>query len=110
MKLIANRQLTGVYGTVGPGEAFECDDELAQELLRAGVVRKAEPPRVLYQTKAVSPPEVGPAIPFRDLPVPDAKPQEVAAQGDPVLPGPNLRQERAPDPVKRRGRAGPGRS
>ena len=105
MRLIANRQLTGVYGMVGPGELFECDEETARVLIAAGLAHKAEPPKVLYRTKAVEPPEVGPAVPFRDLPVPDSQSAKLANSGDPVLPGADAPKPRAADPVKRRGRA-----
>ena len=104
MFLISNRQLTGVYGTVTPGQEFNCPEDVAKELLRAGVAHKAEPPKVLYETKVVRPPEVGPTIPFRDMPVSDQKPEEVAAAGDHVLPAADIPKQGASDSGGRRGR------
>jgi hypothetical protein len=85
MKLIAHRQLTGIYGTVVTGQEFECPDDVARELLISGVVHKAEPPKVQYETKVIRPAEVGPAQPFRDVPVRDEKPAPVAAPGNRVV-------------------------
>jgi hypothetical protein len=34
MRVIANRQITGEYGTALPGQAFEVRDELAEDLMR----------------------------------------------------------------------------
>jgi hypothetical protein len=39
MKLIANCQLTGVYGTVTAGQMFDAPDAIAAELLRRGVAQ-----------------------------------------------------------------------
>jgi len=91
MKLIANRQLTGTYGTVAPGEEFECPDEVAGELLRAMLARPAAPPRVTYETKVIWPalPEalgVSPRLPFRDLSLSDPQPPPLAAPSCTVLP------------------------
>lgn len=85
MRVIANRQLTGVYGTVVAGQEFECPDEVARQLLYSGVVRKADPPQVLYETKVVRPAEVGPTQPFRDLSVPDKGQETMASPRDPVV-------------------------
>src|SRR5512137_189099 len=85
MRLIANRQLTGVYGTVVAGQEFECPDDVARQLIQSGVVHKAEPPKVQYETKIIRPAEVGPAQPFRDVPVPDPQPAPVAAPGNRVV-------------------------
>ena len=105
MRLISDRQLTGIYGTVAPYEEFDCpDDDVARQLIQSGLAHKAESPKILYDTKVIAPPEVGPAIPFRDVPVPDAKPPAVAAAGDPVLPEPNLSEPGAADSRRRRGR------
>ena len=48
MRLIANSQLSGEYGTVTAGQEFECQDAIAFELLRTNMVRKAGPPTVRY--------------------------------------------------------------
>ena len=106
MKLIANRQLhnPGLYGTVAEGHEFNCtDEEVAKDLIRNDLARKAEPPRILYETKVIVPPEVGPAVPFRDMPVPDKKPEAVVAASDPVLSESNLSEPGAADSRRRRG-------
>lgn len=107
MRLIAHRQLhnPGLYGTVAEGHEFDCSDEnVAGQLIQSGLARKSEPPKILYETKVMTPREVGPAIPFRDVPVPDEKPEAVAAAGYPVLPEPNLSEPGAADSRRRRGR------
>jgi hypothetical protein len=85
MRLIANRQLTGEYGTVIAGQEFECSDQIAHELLAQGMVRKADPPKVVYETKVVRPAEVGPTQPFRNVPVPDQEPAPVDPPRDRVV-------------------------
>lgn len=88
MKLIANRPITGDYGTVVPGQDFEPTDERAHDLLKRGLARKKEEPVIQYETKVVTPeaPEVSPRHPFRDVPVPDAEPEDVAPEGDSGVP------------------------
>lgn len=119
MKLIANRQLTGAYGTVAPGEEFECADEIAGELLRAYLVRPATPPRVTYETKVIWPaapsqsfeaPEVSARLPFRDVPVPDAESKAVAPESHSVLPDADVPKSGAIDSRGRgrRARSGAG--
>ena len=68
MRLISNIQLTGTYGTVVAGQEFECEESTARELLTAGIVRKAGPPVVRYETKVIAPeaPEVSARHSFRD--------------------------------------------
>lgn len=109
MQVIANRQLTGSYGTVAPDAKFECPDDIVQQLLANGMVRNPAPPRVQYETKIIKPtaPEVGPREPFRDSPVSDQKPATVATEGDRVLPGANLPERGAADSRGRGGRSGP---
>ena len=107
MRLIAHRQLhnPGLYGTVAEGHEFDCSDEnVAGQLIQSGLARKAEPPKILYETKVMTPPEVGPVVPFRDVPVPDAKPEGVAAASDPVLSEANLSEPGAADSRRRQGR------
>lgn len=60
MKVIANKLLYGPYGQVVQDQEFECEDERAQQLLKSGYVRHANPPKVQYETKVVTPeaPEV----------------------------------------------------
>lgn len=108
MQLIANRQLEGSYGTIAPDQKFDCPDDIAQELLKRGLVRNPAPPRVQYETKIIKPtaPEVGPREPFRDSPVSDQKPAAVATEGDRVLPGANLPERGATDSRGRGGRSG----
>jgi hypothetical protein len=68
MKVIANRQLQGHYGSVGPDQEFECQDETGSELLKRGLVRHVRPPKVQYETKVITPaeaPQVSAREPFR---------------------------------------------
>src|SRR4029077_235206 len=99
MNLIANRQLTGEYGTVNPGQEFEARDQIAEDLLRRGLVRRAEPPRIEYETKVIVPEasEVSPRQPFRHLPVPDQKSTDVATESDRLFSAANLPAMRADD-------------
>lgn len=110
MKLIANRQLRGVYGLVVPGQTFDCPDDVAAELLKKEVARMALPPRVQYETKVVTPeaPEVSARQPFRDVPVLDAQPETVAPESDRVFSTTDLPPLRTDDPRGRGGRSGPG--
>lgn len=59
MKVTANRQLSGDYGTVRPGQTFTVDDETGLSLLRIGVV---EP---WYETKVIQAEVAPPGAPFR---------------------------------------------
>lgn len=106
MKVIANRQLIGDYGTKAPDEEFDLRDEVATELLKSGMVRHATPPRVEYETKVIVPeaPEVSPRQPFRDVPVPHAEQEGVASEGNPMFPAADLSPVGAFDPRGRRGR------
>ena len=111
MRLIANRQLRGAYGTVVPGQVFDVDDEVAASLLLRGVARKPEMPRVLYETKVVEPeaPEVqADAMPFRNLPVPDSEPAQVDSASDPVVPAADLLKSGVADNSRRRRYTRPG--
>lgn len=101
MRLVSNRQLTGVYGTVPPDTIFDCPDDIAKELLNAGKVRKPEPPRIL-ETKVIRPPEVGPVIPFCNVPLSDSEPAEVVAESHSMLPESDLPEQRTPDSGGRR--------
>jgi hypothetical protein len=111
MRLIANCQLTGDYGTVTAGDIFIVPDPDAQKLITAGVARRADPPRILYETKparyemrTIQPeaPEVSARSTFPDAPgyvrLPDAQPQTVASESDSVLPKPNVSEQGTPDP------------
>jgi hypothetical protein len=108
MKVIANRQLRGNYGLVVPDQEFETTDAIADSLLKRGLVRHAVPPKVQYETKIIKPeaPEVGPREPFRDLPLPDEKSENVASEGDNLLPEPDVSQDRATHPRGRGRRSG----
>src|SRR5579885_2969659 len=115
MKLFANRQLTGDYGTVAPGEQFECADEIGHQLVSRGLAHLADPPKVLYESKpaertapvvtfetpavliespavSLEAPGVSARDPFRDLPMSNAKPQELAAESDRVFPESDISQ------------------
>jgi len=108
MKLIANRQLTGVYGTVAAGDQFECSDDIGKQLVANHLAHKAEPPTVVYETKQVVPseaPEVRPERPFRDVHVPDTQSEEVATAGDSVLSEADVQSPRTADSGRRRRRS-----
>ena len=110
MKLIANRQLTGTYGTVAPGQAFEAPEDVAIDLMKRDLARRAEPPTVVYETKPAhfeTPlvvPEVTARLPFRDVPVSDSEPEELVTAGDSVLPETDVPKQGVADPGRRRGR------
>lgn len=110
MQVIANRQLFGDYGAVVAGQQFECQDDVANELIARSLVRRLEAPKVAYEVKVIVPeaPEVAAARepePFRsDVPLPDPEPQGMAPEGNRVLPGSDVRQERPANRGRRRGR------
>ena len=116
MRLIANRQLAGDYGVVVAGDQFIVSDPDGLKLIEMGVARRADPPRVLYETKPAryEMPTIQPAAPevsarasdFRDVCLPDAKPAPVAPESNSVLPKPNASEPGTADPVGRRGRKG----
>ena len=101
-------QLTGAYGTVVAGQQFECEPEIALQLLAAGFVRRVGPTAVQYETKVIVPeaPEVSARPGFRHLSVPHAKPEGVASASDTVLPASGGKKRGAADPVGRHRRAG----
>lgn len=109
MKLIANRQLYGEYGTVVAGQEFEASDQVGLQLLQSGVVRRPDPPRVTYETKVIVPTasEVSARQPFRHLPVSDPESPNMAAEGDRVLSAADLPAVRNDDPGRRSGRRRP---
>jgi hypothetical protein len=94
MKLISNRQLYGtnmIPNDVGPNEIFECPDhEVAKQLLSDGMARLPGPPKVFYEVKVIRPREVGPDIPFRDMPMSNEKPVGLVVKSDPVLSTPDI--------------------
>ena len=106
MRVIANRQLTGHYGVVTIGQEFDATDDVAGQLIRAGLVRKPDPPAMVYETKVIVPevPEAAPRDAFRDVPLPDAEQAGMATGGDPVLSTADVPQSGAPDPRGRTGR------
>ena len=114
MRVIANRQLTGHYGVVTAGQEFDADDDVARQLLRAGLVKRPDPPVMLYETKVVSPeaPEAAPREAFRDVPLSDAEPTHVAGECNPEFSEPNVSVPRTDTPRGRAGRkaSGAGRS
>jgi hypothetical protein len=106
MLLVSDSQLY-IKGTdYQAGIPFEIDEDEGQFLIARGTARKAEPPKVLYETKVIRPAEVGPVIPFRDVPMPDAQPETVAAAGNPMLSKSDLAEQGIADPGRRRGRKG----
>ncbi len=110
MRVIANRQLAGHYGVVTTGQEFDAEDDVARQLLRAGLVKKPDPPAMVYETKVIVPevPEAAPRDVFRDLPLPDAEPAAVAGEGDQQLSAPDLPTQRADDSRGRTGRKASG--
>jgi hypothetical protein len=108
MKVIANSQLTGDYGTVAADQEFDPGDEIGVQLLKSGLVRYVNPPRVEYETKVIVPeaPEVGPRQPFRDVPMPHPEQANVASESDSLLPGSDIPASRVADSVRRGGRSG----
>jgi hypothetical protein len=104
MKLIALSQLTGVYGTVQEGGIFDCPEDIALQLLAMNKARKADPPKIIRETKVITPPEVGPIVPFRDCAVPNKEQAGMVAEGNPVLSKSDLAKQGTPDPRGRRGR------
>ena len=112
MRVIANRQLTGHYGMVTAGQEFEAEDDVARQLLRAGLVKAPDPPAMVYETKVIVPevPEAAARDVFRDVSLPDAEPAVLAPEGDQELSMPDLPAQRTDDPRGRAGRkaSGPG--
>ena len=106
MRVIANRQLTGHYGVVTIGQEFDANDDVARQLIHAGLVRKPEPPAMVYERKVIVPevPEAAPRDAFRDMPLSDAEQAGVAAGRDPVFSTADVSQSGAPDPRGRTGR------
>lgn len=85
MNVIANSQLTGIYGTVAKDEPFNCPDEVAKELLANRKVRLAGKPIVRKEIKVIKPPEVGPTVPFRDGSLSDSEPKIVPSSSNKKL-------------------------
>ena len=110
MRVIANRQLTGHYGVVSAGQEFDAHEDVARQLLRAGLVKKPDPPTMAYETKVIVPevPEAAPRDVFRDLRLPDAEPAAVAPEGDQELSAANVPAQRTVDSRGRSGRKAPG--
>jgi hypothetical protein len=109
MKVIANRMLTGDYGTIAADQEFDPGDEIATQLLKSGMVRHALPPRVEYETKVIVPeaPEVGPRQPFRDVLVSHTEQEKVVTRIYPVLPAADVPSGGTPDPRGRGRRSRP---
>ncbi len=101
MNLIANRQLTGDYGTVAPGQYFNADQDVAESLIARGLARSVF---AGYETKVITPTtqEVKPlATPFRDLPRADTEPPALAALRTAVCSVPDIQPEGDPGGVER---------
>jgi hypothetical protein len=115
MRVICNaQQLHGDYGTVTAEQEFECPDDVAPELIKAGLVRALPKPKVLYETKPILPeyrvivpeaPEVSARPPFRNVPLSHEESPDVAPESDSVLPGSDVSQQRNDHRGGRRGRA-----
>jgi len=107
MLLYTDRQLLHRGQSIGPGGQFEeSDPKEIERLLSLPGIRRAEAPRVLYETKVIYPeaPEVSASTPFRHVPVSDTEPSGVVAEGAPVLESSNISEPRAAGRGKRRAR------
>jgi hypothetical protein len=107
MRLIANRQLTGDYGTVVTDQEFDTSDEIAQQLMRNGMAHRKQPPTIEYETKVIHPeeaPEVSPREPFRDSIVPHEKPPAMAPESAPSISAADVPERGDAHPGRRRGR------
>ena len=109
--LTANRQLCGDYGVVVPGQQFTASPEQAAALIARGLATACEIRPVTYQAKVMivpNAPEVA-ALPqpFRDVRLPDAQPEAVATESDPVLRAADVSESRTPDRSKRGSNRGP---
>jgi hypothetical protein len=113
MRLVANKQLTGDYGTVTAGQRFECPDEVGRQLIQGGHARAFEAPQVMYETKVIEPeaPEVSPRDPFRNGALSHAEQAAMAPEGHSLLAESDVPEPGAADPGGRgrRARSGSGR-
>lgn len=97
---------------VAAGQMFESTDEEARQLIALGLARTPDPPRVVYETKIITPeaPQVAARDPFQfipvgHVPVPDhADPPALAAVRDRVLADADVPPERTADSQRKRGR------
>jgi len=103
MILIANRQLSGSYGLVRPGDSINVTDpQDILVLIEAGVVRV---PSVTYETKVIVAAPVVAAPPFRDLrDAVNFQPAAFLEQSNPIVSEPVVEPERTLDRPRRRGR------
>jgi len=102
MILIANRQLTGSYGTVTAGQQINVSDEDARVLLASGVATL--PVSTGYETKVIVAAPVA-ARPFRHGDHADAEqPGAVLAPGAGSVPSTDVPAPGTPDRPRRRGR------
>lgn len=106
MLLVSNRQLIHRQKIRPAGIPFEeQDDKTAEDLIRRGVARKADPPQVLYETKPAifEVPEVKPetGVPFRNVPLSDEEPAAVVTASNPVLPQPDVQEQGTADNLRR---------
>jgi hypothetical protein len=129
MRLVCDSlRLLGDYGTVLQGEEFECPDESAMQLIRDGKARRADAPKVLYDTKVIGPEtpkiryetktqeqdeettgnkgalEVSDSRPFRNGALHHEEPASVAPEVDPAVPDANVPEQGTPDRGRRRRR------
>ena len=104
--LIANRPMCGDFGNVNAEQEFSASESDADSLVRRGLARYAKPPKIQYSTKVVTPeaPEVSADPSFRDVPVRDEKPKEVAPAGDPALSSADAPEPGTAHPKRRGGR------
>lgn len=123
MLIIANRQLTGDYGTVAPNQSFDCDEATAVALIKRGLARPISI-RQTYETKVMVP-AVDEAIrrytvsepaaqvaaePFRDVLDRDEESPALVALRNAVYPEPVVSPPGDADSVIRRRRGRPRKS
>jgi hypothetical protein len=107
MKLFADRTLTGSWGTVHPGQLFQCPDNEAESLIARSLAHRADVPKILYETKVIVPREVGTTMPFRDMPLFDSESAGMASQGNPILSESDISEPGTSDNSGRRKRGRP---
>jgi hypothetical protein len=75
-------------------------------LIHNHMARKADPPRIEYQTKVIKPeaPEVSPREPFCDVRLPYEEPPTVAPESAPSISAADVQERGDAHPRRRRGR------
>ena len=92
------------------GQEFDADEDVGRQLLRAGLVKRPDPPGMVYETKVIVPeaPEMAPRDVFRDVSLPDAEPAGMAPEGNRELSAADVPTQRTDDSRGRTGRKASG--